>query len=40
MTALIDTDWYPASYPWHAVIELDRDAEADQDHARASRCAG
>lgn len=25
MTALIDTDWYPASYPWHAVIELGRD---------------
>jgi hypothetical protein len=25
MTALIETDWYPASYPWHAVIELDRD---------------
>ena len=25
MTALIDTDWYPASYPWHAVIELDPD---------------
>src|SRR5260370_39676515 len=24
MTALIDTDWYPASYPWHTVIELDR----------------
>ena len=23
MTALIDTDWYPASYPWHVVIELD-----------------
>lgn len=23
MTALIDTDWYPASYPWHTVIELD-----------------
>jgi hypothetical protein len=22
MTALIETDWYPASYPWHAVIEL------------------
>ena len=21
-TALIDTDWYPASYPWHCVIEL------------------
>jgi hypothetical protein len=27
MTALIDTDWYPASYPWHAVIELDRSAK-------------
>jgi hypothetical protein len=26
LTALIDTDWYPASYPWHCVIELD-DAE-------------
>jgi hypothetical protein len=24
MSALIDTDWYPASYPWHCVIELDR----------------
>jgi hypothetical protein len=24
LTALIETDWYPASYPWHAVIELDR----------------
>jgi hypothetical protein len=24
MTALIETDWYPASYPWHCVIELDR----------------
>jgi hypothetical protein len=23
ITALIETDWYPASYPWHAVIELD-----------------
>jgi hypothetical protein len=22
MTALIDTDWYSASYPWHCVIEL------------------
>ncbi|MGF1632772.1 MAG: hypothetical protein ACFCVE_02885 [Phycisphaerae bacterium] len=21
--ALVDTDWYPASYPWHAVLELD-----------------
>ena len=25
MTALIETDWYAASYPWHCVIELDRD---------------
>ena len=24
ITALIETDWYPASYPWHAVIALDR----------------
>lgn len=23
LTAVIDTDWYPASYPWHAVLELD-----------------
>ena len=22
LTALVDTDWYPASYPWHCVIEL------------------
>ena len=22
VTALVDMDWYPASYPWHAVIEL------------------
>lgn len=22
MSALIDTDWYPASYPWHSVVEL------------------
>jgi len=24
MTAVIDTDWYPASYPWHCAIELSR----------------
>jgi len=24
ITALVDTDWYPASYPWHCVIELPR----------------
>lgn len=23
VSALIETDWYPASYPWHCVIELD-----------------
>ncbi len=23
LTAIVDTDWYPASYPWHCVIELD-----------------
>jgi hypothetical protein len=22
MTALVDLDWYPASYPWHVVLEL------------------
>lgn len=27
MTALIETDWYPASYPWHAVIELSPEAK-------------
>ncbi len=24
MSAIIETDWYPASYPWHVVLELDR----------------
>jgi hypothetical protein len=24
ISALIETDWYPASYPWHTVVELDR----------------
>ncbi len=23
ITALIEPDWYPASYPWHAVLDLD-----------------
>src|ERR1700677_4818171 len=23
-SAIIETDWYPASYPWHVVLELDR----------------
>jgi hypothetical protein len=22
MSAVIETDWYPACYPWHVVIEL------------------
>jgi hypothetical protein len=22
-SAVVDTDWYPASYPWHVVLELD-----------------
>src|SRR6478672_1833567 len=25
MSALVDTDWYPASYPWHVVLELEAD---------------
>ena len=24
MSAIIETDWYPASYPWHVVIGVDR----------------
>lgn len=27
MSAVVDTDWYPASYPWHCVLELDRKAK-------------
>ncbi|HEY7088311.1 MAG TPA: hypothetical protein VH518_09500 [Tepidisphaeraceae bacterium] len=23
VSALVETDWYPASYPWHVVVELD-----------------
>ena len=26
-SAIADTDWYPASYPWHCVLELDRSRE-------------
>lgn len=26
-SALVDTDWYPASYPWHCVLELDSSLE-------------
>ena len=39
MTALVDTDWYPASYPWHVVIELPP-GEKRVTIKRASRCAG
>jgi hypothetical protein len=27
ITALVETDWYPASYPWHCVLELDASEE-------------
>jgi hypothetical protein len=23
VSAVVDTDWFPASYPWHCVLELD-----------------
>lgn len=23
VSAIVETDWYPASYPWHVVLELD-----------------
>lgn len=26
-SALLDTDWYAASYPWHCVLELDAERE-------------
>ncbi len=27
MSAIVETDWYPASYPWHVVLELDASQE-------------
>jgi len=24
VSAIVDTDWYPASYPWHVVLDLSR----------------
>lgn len=27
VSALVETDWYPASYPWHCVLELDPEAK-------------
>ncbi len=26
LSALVETDWYPASYPWHCVLEFDATA--------------
>jgi hypothetical protein len=28
LSAIVDTDWYPASYPWHCVLELDPSRDA------------
>ena len=39
MSALVDTDWYPASYPWHVVLELDR-SQKRIEIKRANRSAG
>jgi hypothetical protein len=30
MSAVVETDWYPASYPWHIVLELNRDEKRIQ----------
>ncbi len=38
MTALVDTDWYPASYPWHTVIELDESARRVEIKKGAPLC--
>ena len=27
VSAIVETDWYPASYPWHVVLELDPSQE-------------
>jgi len=27
ISALVETDWYPANYPWHCVLELNPDAK-------------
>jgi hypothetical protein len=34
MSALIETDWYPASYPWHVVLELDPRDPRGRDEKR------
>jgi Family of unknown function (DUF6065) len=28
ITAMVETDWYPASYPWHVVLELSKEAKS------------
>lgn len=38
ITALVETDWYPASYPWHCVIELDRSARRIRIHKGEPLC--
>jgi hypothetical protein len=30
ISAVVDTDWYPASYPWHVVLDLDPKAKKIQ----------
>ena len=39
VSALIETDWYPASYPWHCVIELDANQKQIQNQKRRTSSA-
>jgi hypothetical protein len=38
LSALIDTDWYPASYPWHCVLDLDPSQRRVEIHAGDVLC--
>lgn len=38
LSALLDTDWYPASYPWHCVLELDRSQQEIRIEAGEPLC--
>lgn len=38
MSGLVDTDWYPASYPWHIVLELDPKLKKIHIHAGEPLC--
>ena len=40
MSAVIDTDWYPASYPWHCVLELSPDEKRIKIKKGEPICAG